>query len=1258
MRLIALKGLEECVIGEKRLAQEERKIRDYFAADLNSSTYPQLVFVLGLMKCGVNYITVFPKCINLLADQDQESKTLLIMPIENLCSTICSLSNLQLFSCWSPLRRAPLKKISLRNASITASSGNFPGAAIDGKPATYWLCSRSRATWTIELDKSAINSPTGVAVNVVAIQISWRPKQLSAVPHNSAPKKMSIYVKKVKDKTESGNSEYSRILSVDPELEFGKQNSWTQTYFINCPDVSSIQISVSKQSASNPTNSIKMYSFEVLTEDSESSSVQTLALLKQVQSALMPLLEYDYFEKIVYDTVLSMVRASGSLSLAITFIHFIHTKHLDVRLKAIAGDSVFMLFESLSHEEHLLREEAESYSAAENSSVDALFDETAKSALVEVVQCGQVACLSANKPGHHHCMLAAIMDSGTWTWDFSMMAVKDVTSSFGVVRRPLEDGGEVISPDAWVVRCVDGEVRHGGKVVRPPIGIISPNDVCSFTYDADAETVTLSVNEGDPQLLFEHVPRGISPVVFLSEMGKSIKLLSVTHRKHGSSSRSESSSNPAHTQTHTHSTSNEITKAEDIQNRPATVTTLLLRKMARLSKAKMAHTVTQLIESKKKQSSLLDHPYCIEVSAETLHQLVLFLQNVTTTMVTARNLSYFSAVGAGCPDTASTFASTDNELQVLSLLQLIDSQLYCLSCSEVDQVSVGLLRGDTMPCATSETQGSTESMPTIQLLSSLLGMLRQSSTCTEDVRCAASKAFARGSSLFLPTAENKTELILSILKTALRAGALDNATVLLLEMLLQKQSRHFEVLQVIELYKRRPNTRPLVHDLLKCLLFILQKNALQIFPLQQAKCREIAIESHQCFFPVLGQSGFQRIITAFLGRFQEQIIYDLTVSQGIQASTGHLNRTADIQTMIELLQLYFILLAECSLVITGGANEHEILLRSVEMENGNAEKFDHNVISNGKLLPQSGVDRHLRDTPLCQLLMPFIHGLVCISTSRDLELVAGVLPVAMKLLEGFSRGVRTSPSCAVAMSAVNSSIRRVIPRPVAPSEVGGWEVVKAAFEDGELSYSVSESGTLYTSIHSSNTCGVVSVGFDRTQRAAWEFCLEADSVSDECSVFGAARMPVSSRCYSSSADLWMRRAYNGYMYAQGQPRGAAMEKIHPNDIVRIEFDGPEGTLSFSLNGSEPVIGFQDITGKYSFDIPIFKPLNDLFQLFDIQFLSMSYSVVCPIVVIIRLRPISMPQLGHFSFVYIKSIRNYSSSLRELPQCCQDTAIKS
>ena len=95
-------------------------------------------------------------------------------------------------------------------------------------------------------------------------------------------------------------------------------------------------------------------------------------------------------------------------------------------------------------------------------------------------------------------------------------------------------------------------------------------------------------------------------------------------------------------------------------------------------------------------------------------------------------------------------------------------------------------------------------------------------------------------------------------------------------------------------------------------------------------------------------------------------------------------------------------------------------------------------------------------------------------------------------------------------------------------------------------------------------------------KAAWEFVLEADSNSDECSVFGAARLPITSRCYSSSPDLWMRRAYNGYMYSRGHATGLTMDKIHPDDVVRVEFDGKAGTLSYSVNNGEMEVGFTDI----------------------------------------------------------------------------------
>ncbi|CAN0510629.1 unnamed protein product, partial [Ectocarpus sp. 12 AP-2014] len=143
--------------------------------------------------------------------------------------------------------------------------------------------------------------------------------------------------------------------------------------------------------------------------------------------------------------------------------------------------------------------------------------------------------------------------------------------------------------------------------------------------------------------------------------------------------------------------------------------------------------------------------------------------------------------------------------------------------------------------------------------------------------------------------------------------------------------------------------------------------------------------------------------------------------------------------------------------------------------------------------------------------------------------------------------------------------------------------VRASFEvdkDSMTSFSISEDGQLYSALTSNNTCALLDVGVSHG-KAAWEFLLEDDSPSDECSVFGIATKPPYSRCYNSSQSLWMRRAYNGVLYNRGRqlPAGQSMSKIHPGDVIRCEVDMDEGTLRFSVNGEKQDGGFDDVEGE-------------------------------------------------------------------------------
>ncbi|RYH29209.1 hypothetical protein EON65_09335 [archaeon] len=216
-------------------------------------------------------------------------------------------------------------------------------------------------------------------------------------------------------------------------------------------------------------------------------------------------------------------------------------------------------------------------------------------------------------------------------------------------------------------------------------------------------------------------------------------------------------------------------------------------------------------------------------------------------------------------------------------------------------------------------------------------------------------------------------------------------------------------------------------------------------------------------------------------------------------------------------------------------------------------------------------------SPLVKLCFPVLCQLT--SSNFPLNLLSKVVSALTPFLDGVCKACMQSLSCRESLNLLAAQMGSDRTSTEVISSEGGWKTLKSTFEDGDSSFNITDNGTTYTSVHSGNTCAIVPMKFGSGQRAAWEFLLETDSMADECSVFGAARMPLSSRCYSSSSDLWMRRSYNGYMYCQGQTTGNNMDKIHPGDVVRIEFDGSLGTLSYSVNGSELEVGFSDIVDE-------------------------------------------------------------------------------
>eukprot|EP00939_MAST-03C_sp_MAST-3C-sp1_P004968 g4968.t1 len=140
---------------------------------------------------------------------------------------------------------------------------------------------------------------------------------------------------------------------------------------------------------------------------------------------------------------------------------------------------------------------------------------------------------------------------------------------------------------------------------------------------------------------------------------------------------------------------------------------------------------------------------------------------------------------------------------------------------------------------------------------------------------------------------------------------------------------------------------------------------------------------------------------------------------------------------------------------------------------------------------------------------------------------------------------------------------------------------EAHFDASEMSESgleLAEGDMVVRCMTGNNSHALVNVGFTEGQWV-WEFLLEEDRESDECTCFGAATKPVTNSTYSSGTCFYMYRCYNGQCYQRGTSLSDSKEKIHPGNVVRCELDMEAGTLSYRINDNDQGVVFNGITGE-------------------------------------------------------------------------------
>lgn len=1043
-RLAAFAIIPDCIQHERDALQMTEQNISWSDSTLNSIVNPELTALLSLQTFGLDMLRYFCQHLQLFASSHQEA----YKPIQQLCRTFCGLKDLGLFPCWSPRSKRPLRRVLPINVECFAEDDT---PVLQGEPNVWSCCGGS---WSAKFS----------AAKVTWIKVSWVPAQgKQAVDQKviGAPRRVAIFIRS----TAMPEGQYERIAVIEPDVVKKEQGSWQQFYLIDRRDIAEVRLSFSSgQSKFNSSSTTKVYGFEALVVDDAVDWVDVRVLLKDTQDALLPLLSVPALRSDAFSAIVATLRSSGSLGICLRFAkHLLSERMVDYALEDAQGDALVRLLTTIHAESRSLREVFNQTFSAVEESMSVCFNDKHKHG---------GAIIDHGKTFHVHpdesacCYFGVCLEGGLFNWTLEVPNGHD-SVSFGLAKNTVNLCDSVDS--AWLVHCETGKLTP--VIGRHAVALPSGGKVFQFTYSSVKRLLSLSCDGISFGVIFEQVPAGLWPVVFVKKCPLPMSITLVQYSR-------------------TKCLSTSPMPLLELIDFPATLTmksaahgaSILVREIGDLAGVRI-----HLLEAKSSSANdliRLEFPFCVEVALAVVSDLVELLEH---------------AVCNDLPPAVLVSTLTVLELQFFNL-NLSKLQFKYAECSVEEQLM------DT-------ADRSWQVRSCVVMASVNTCLLKLMNFDSVEVRTIALRGFCRGFCIFLPSFVDRVQATIQVM-----TGHHSRNQLAMLTIMLNSLTSSWSSSDLLEYVAKGD----------ECVLFQFIK---------------VIAEAVPQIDDISNDSAFLQAATTFLVKLEEQAFADLIQGgdDGCPALQDFVIKT-------------FLLLVEHSVQA----------LSTIECQ----LKADPNACVN--------MDGSLRVTILGKVLFPLIHAISC--EGIPMSMLADIISSMSALLEAVNRVCVQSRACRDALHLISATVKRERNTSEVKSIAGGWKTVsKAAFEDSDGSFVVTENGSTYTSSHSSNTCAMIPIKFSPGQRGAWEFLLEADSVGDECSVFGAARLPLSSRCYSSSPDLWMRRAYNGYMYVHGNTIGNHMEKIHPGDTVRIEFDGVAGTLSFSINGSDLEVGFTDIT---------------------------------------------------------------------------------
>lgn len=1128
LKLAMFRSINTITLYERNMSNYTRKPIELkynleFKGSSNSLSNPLNMF----FNVFINTLSLLPNLMNTVMTLNQYD--LIHNTLKNISKSFSSLKGLSYFKLWSsrPMPYLIPISMSLENVTVTSSTMQSASYYVNGSLARLFKVSKPKGDLLMEFDKET---------EIIAIRISWASlEQINITSSTTStssssrsfpicpPRKLVIRVNIIYPNT---NKSSVKIYTFYPLNEYQRVESWIQVYYINEFHVKSIQLQLYNY-LNDEQDSLKLYNLEVLQLNKSTTSIDIPELCLETERSLFPLIRLDLdnikgIRDQVFHITFDLIKISGSLNVILHLIQYLISHDINqYDISSLLYEKLYELFLGMTHS--FENDIKQSFQVI----YEPKFDTSFKSIDIQLENFDNIASSSLFDK-NSYIFIPSKMEVGVWTWEIAILGDASLENGcyLGLGRRFSSNLDFKTCSDVWLLETATGRTFHNGKTIRQEKMAIYPNDVCKFTFNCSDKSLILEINNNSCHKLFDNIPSGVYPLACFYENKRKLQILSIQCNTFDEDC--------------INMTSSYVSKIASLENITTSIVQSSLHHYFLLFLSNLCQNRINMIKTPEMKKKLiqvdLEYPYFVEVTIDVFMILLQMLEYLTPKLT-----------------------KDANELQVqdiVSVLKILNLNLLVLKMSNIDLQHVGF----PYIYSTDHDQQITfipcKGLDFIERCKVLLSHLMD---CPFDlIRIHALSSFADGSILFLPNISEKLIFLEKILakiqfefiKTIQSESLFKFSEHLLFRTLMIDLSNGSNILALISILQRHVSLFKLWTDTFVMRLFHLLSD-LDLY-LLEAHGQGYVKSIHDSIMET------RKAIVHFLKVFQQQGIYELiSISNKERLLLSNaaievlMNDKFLINPLIQMLELHFHYLVFCCLE----------LLKVLKSKKQSNESFE-----------LSQIDKALQSSVICQLLQPLLYQ-VCFCF-HNLEFCQRILPSLRLFLEAIND--------LLLIPTIESKLLYSLwihPTRSYSSELKGWKSMSASYEN--LPSIISDGGKLFTSTVSNNTCVVVDVVFDCSSKGAWEFQLEQDSVNDECSVFGAARINASNRCYRSSPDLWMRRAYNGELFCCGEVLPTRASKIRPGDIIRIEFDGLVGTLAFSINSSPLEILFTNIRDPVS-----------------------------------------------------------------------------